>query len=157
MEWIDIAKAMGIIIVLAFHACPHGYFKNIMRQMHMPLFAFLSGVVYNEEYSVNFQKIRMFIIKKVKTLYVPFEAYILFFLILHNFFFKINFIGEINGNEILPGGMYLKLLVLILTLGGGESLTGALWYLILFFELEIVFPVLLYILREKQKIRIAII
>ena len=28
----------------------------------------------------------------------------MFFLLLHNFFYKINFIGEINGNKILSGG-----------------------------------------------------
>lgn len=30
IEWIDVAKAIGIIIVLAYHACPDGYFKNMM-------------------------------------------------------------------------------------------------------------------------------
>lgn len=71
--------------------------------MHMPLFAFLSGIVYKEEYSLNFQKVRIFIVKKIEKLYIPFEAYSLFFLLLHNFFYKINFIGEINGNKILSG------------------------------------------------------
>ena len=105
IEWIDVAKAIGIIIVLAYHACPDGYFKNMMWQMHMPLFAFLSGIVYKEEYSLNFQKVRIFIVKKIEKLYIPFEAYSLFFLLLHNFFYKINFIGEINGNKILWGGV----------------------------------------------------
>lgn len=52
----------------------------------------------------NFQKVRIFIVKKIEKLYIPFEAYSLFFLLLHNFFYKINFIGEINGNKILSGG-----------------------------------------------------
>ena len=122
IEWIDVAKAIGIIIVLAYHACPDGYFKNMMWQMHMPLFAFLSGIVYKEEYSLNFQKVRIFIVKKIEKLYIPFEAYSLFFLLLHNFFYKIKFIGEINGNKILSGGGYVKQLVLILKLVGVESL-----------------------------------
>lgn len=33
IEWIDVAKAIGIIIVLAYHACPDGYFKNMMWQI----------------------------------------------------------------------------------------------------------------------------
>lgn len=151
IEWIDVAKAIGIIIVLAYHACPDGYFKNMMWQMHMPLFAFLSGIVYKEEYSLNFQKVRIFIVKKIEKLYIPFEAYSLFFLLLHNFFYKINFIGEINGNKILSGGGYVKQFVLILTLGGGESLTGALWYLIPLFELEIIFTVLLCLFKQIKK------
>ena len=66
IEWIDVAKAIGVIIVLAYHACPDGYFKNMMWQMHMPLFAFLSGIVYKKKYSLNFQKVRIFIVKREK-------------------------------------------------------------------------------------------
>ena len=74
IEWIDVAKAIRIIIVLAYHACPEGNFKDMMRQIHMPLFAFLSGIVYKEEYSLNFQKVRIFIAKKIEKLYFPFEV-----------------------------------------------------------------------------------
>ena len=57
IEWIDVAKAIGIIIVLAYHACPDGYFKNMMWQIHMPQIAFLSGKEYKEENSLNLSRI----------------------------------------------------------------------------------------------------
>lgn len=48
-------------------------------------------------------------------------------------------------------GGYIKQVISILTLGGGESLTGALWYLIPLLELEIVFAVLLFLSEISKK------
>lgn len=145
IRWIDIAKAIGVIIVLIYHACPEGYLKNFLWQMHMPFFAFLSGVVYNEKYSMNFKNLKKFLFKRIKTIYLPFIKYSLVFLIFHNLFYKIHFIGTINGNKIFEGVDYIKQIILILTLGGGESLTGALWYLIPLLELEILFAIILLV------------
>lgn len=106
INWIDIAKAFGILIVLAFHACPRGYIKNFLWQMHMPLFAFLSGIVYSKKYSSNIHMLLLFVKKRIETIYIPFVSYSLVFLAFHNFLYKINFIGPINGNEILSGGVH---------------------------------------------------
>lgn len=72
IAWIDIAKAIGIIIVLTFHACPEGYFKSLLWQMHMPLFAFLSGLIYSNRYSEAIQCIGEFIFMRIKSIYCPF-------------------------------------------------------------------------------------
>ena len=104
INWIDIAKAFGILIVLAFHACPGGYIKNFLWQMHMPLFAFLSGIVYSKKYSSDIHMLLLFVKKRIETIYIPFVSYSLVFLAFHNFFYKIHFIGPINGNQILSGG-----------------------------------------------------
>lgn len=151
INWIDIAKAFGILIVLAFHACPRGYIKNFLWQMHMPLFAFLSGIVYSKKYSSDIHMLLLFVKKRIETIYIPFVSYSLVFLAFHNFLYKINFIGPINGNKILSGGGYIKQVIAILTLGGGESLTGALWYLIPLLELEIVFAILLFLSEISKK------
>lgn len=151
INWIDIAKAFGILIVLAFHACPGGYIKNFLWQMHMPLFAFLSGIVYSKKYSSDIHMFLLFVKKRIETIYIPFVSYSLVFLAFHNFFYKIHFIGQINGNQILSGGGYIKQVISILTLGGGESLTGALWYLIPLLELEMVFAILLFLSEISKK------
>lgn len=104
IDWIDIAKAFGILIVLTFHACPEGDIKNFLWQMHMPLFAFLSGIVYSEKYSLSIKTLLLFVKKRFKTIYVPFVSYSLVFLTFHNFFYKIHFIGPVNGNKTLSGG-----------------------------------------------------
>lgn len=106
INWIDIAKAFGIIIVLAYHACPEGYIKNFLWQMHMPFFAFLSGIVYSKKYSSDIYMLLLFVKKRIETIYIPFVSYSLVFLVFHNFFYKINFIGPINGNQILSGGVH---------------------------------------------------
>ena len=93
----------------------------------------------------------LFVKKRIKTIYIPFVSYSLVFLAFHNFFYKIHFIGPINGNQILSGGGYIKQVISILTLGGGESLTGALWYLIPLLELEIVFAILVFVSGISKK------
>lgn len=100
IEWIDVAKGIGIIIVLIYHCTPDGYLKNFLWQMHMPLFAFLSGIVFKQLYAENIANMKGFIIKRIKTIYLPFIKYSLCFLCLHNIFFRINFIGIINGNTL---------------------------------------------------------
>ena len=52
--------------------------------------------------------------------------------------------------EFFRGG-YIKQVISILTLGGGESLTGALWYLIPLLELEIVFAIVLFLSENKKR------
>lgn len=105
VDWIDVAKGIGILIVLTFHASSKGSFiKNFLWQMHMPMFAFLSGFVYDSKYSSNIYSLKLFVTKRIKSIYLPFVSYSLVFLAFHNFFYRINFIGPINGNKILSVG-----------------------------------------------------
>lgn len=46
IEWIDTAKGVGIILVIAGHTFCLRY-SSILYSFHMPLFFFLSGLVYN--------------------------------------------------------------------------------------------------------------
>lgn len=89
-----------------------------------------------------------FIIKRIKTIYLPFIKYSLCFLCLHNIFFRINFIGIINGNTLYTLRQYIHQAINILILGGGESLTGPLWYLIPLIEVELLYVMMMYIVRK---------
>lgn len=80
IKWIDIAKGIGIYLVVLGHLNV-GYTVSFLQQFHVPLFFFLSGYVY----SLNTkQGIRKFVIKKIKQIYVPFVLFGIAFVMLHN-------------------------------------------------------------------------
>ncbi len=56
IEWIDIAKGIGIILVVAGHCFYLGYSYPIYA-FHMPLFFFLSGLVYNDKKNTQFSSL----------------------------------------------------------------------------------------------------
>ena len=75
--YIDIAKAICIILVVIGHYCPPGHpawwrsVCDFIYSFHMPLFMFASGFVYIATKRAG-ENYRDFIIKKVKRLMVPY-------------------------------------------------------------------------------------
>lgn len=70
IEWIDIAKGMGMLLVIFGHALPYGSIPcNLIFAFHMPLFFILSGMVYKEV------TIKELLVKRSHSLLLP---YILF-------------------------------------------------------------------------------
>ncbi|MGN0524124.1 MAG: acyltransferase family protein [Eubacterium sp.] len=72
IEWIDIAKGIGIILVVTAHTQMPSYSlfdgnNNILRLLiysfHMPLFFFLSGMCFKTD-GITFKE---FLTKKIKT------------------------------------------------------------------------------------------
>ena len=52
IEWVDVAKGIGIFLVVLGHTSAQ--LRNLIYGFHMPLFFFLSGVVFNKEkYSIK--------------------------------------------------------------------------------------------------------
>lgn len=76
-QMIDYAKGMGIVLVVMYHA---QFLDSIWIQFHMPLFAFLSGMLYKESTHANIRSIFSYIKKQVKKLYLSFIKYELAFL-----------------------------------------------------------------------------
>lgn len=73
VEWVDIAKGIGIILVIIGHCVMlGGHVHNWIFSFHMPLFFILSGLFLVKE------ELGGFIQKKIKTLLIP---YITFFAI----------------------------------------------------------------------------
>lgn len=66
IEWIDMAKGYGIILVLVGHV-DMPYITKYIYAFHIPLFFFLSGCVYNTTIEFN-----AFFIKKIKKLVIPY-------------------------------------------------------------------------------------
>lgn len=72
IEWVDVAKGIGIFLVVLGHTSAQ--LRNLIYGFHMPLFFFLSGVVFNrEKYSIN-----DFVKNRFNTLILP---YIFFYVL----------------------------------------------------------------------------
>lgn len=67
IKWIDMAKGVGILLVIVAHLQP-SFFLNEIYTFHMPLFFFLSGWVFHVD-KYNFLQ---FVKRKVKTILIPY-------------------------------------------------------------------------------------
>ena len=133
---LDIAKGLGMTIVVLFHA---QILSGVWTQFHMPLFAFLSGLLYREKYNTTSDQVCIYAKKKIKGCYVPFVVYNFAFLMLHNLFYKIHIYGELGNQKYYNGKDFIHQIIAIITMGGGESLPGPMWYLIAMLEFTILY------------------
>lgn len=148
---LDIVKFLGIVAVVMGHC---GVFVDIVYQFHIPLFMFVSGMLHSGKGTI--QQFPKFLIKKIKGIYLKFILLQSVFLLLHNFFVDIHFIDA----EIYTLTTFIKKLISIFTLGDGESLLGALWFLISLFELTIIFECINIVnskFKEKKIIKLILI
>ena len=79
---IDIIKALGIILMVMGHA--GAPITQWIYLFHMSLFFIVSGYCIGGNYSDNFSGLKLFIKKKIKTLYIPCLLFNTSLLILHN-------------------------------------------------------------------------
>lgn len=80
--WIDIARGIGIILVIIGHLpINNDFLLEWIYSFHIPLFFFISGYVYKNDLTL-----RQFIMKKTKTIIVPYYS-MAFILITFNVLF----------------------------------------------------------------------
>ncbi len=120
---IDIAKGIGIILVVWAHA--HGPATNFITQFHMPFFFFISGMLYSSENCSG----KEYIIHKSKSLLLPFWWWNLFFYLLY---FVLFYWGKwsafVFGKEIID---------IFLTVEKVPFL-GATWFLTALFQVSVI-------------------
>lgn len=69
LEYIDLAKGIGIILVVIGHSINgHGITGHYISSFHMPLFFLLSGLCFNDSRYPNFTP---FLKKRIRTLLLP--------------------------------------------------------------------------------------
>lgn len=67
IAWIDVAKGIGIFLIVFGHTMQSGFVRQVIFSFHVPFFFFLSGVTYKRETSIY-----TFLRKKVSGLLVPY-------------------------------------------------------------------------------------
>ncbi|MCI1030805.1 acyltransferase family protein [Raoultella terrigena] len=107
-DWVDTAKGIGILLVIAGHTIG-GNISKIIYLFHMPLFFFLSGYLYTIKPEFTFFK------NRVQKLLIPYVIYLFIFssmiiikMILNNYGFdKISetILTFIYGGKLLTGWM----------------------------------------------------
>lgn len=130
---IDLMRFVGISAVVMSHC---NIFVDFVCQFHIPLFMFVSGIMHSGKGKIK--QLPSYIVKKIKGIYCKFVGIEIMLVLLHNFFLNIHFI-EGNKYGFITS---VKKIINILSLGDGESLGGALWFLISLFEITILFEII---------------
>lgn len=129
---ISIAKGIAIILMVMAHArCPL-WWQHFINMFHMPLFFFFSGYCFKNAYLSD---VRLFALKRIRRIYWPFVKWGMFFLLLHNIFYFLNFYnGEFGYNgevqHLYTFYDYIKNSILIfIGMIHTEQLLGGYWFL----------------------------
>ena len=140
IDYITIAKAIGIIMVVCGHI--GGIYKIIgipvfnskpseifpIYSYHMPLFIFISGYFYKQGYIYD---IKGLIKKRLKTLVIPYYKWNLFYGLLVTVLINVGLFN--NGNKINLYNYFLEPIFQ----GYQYNLNGPSWFLISLFFIQI--------------------
>ena len=135
IEWIDVSKGMGILLVIIGHCVYFGKFvHNWIFSFHMPLFFILSGLFFQKNTLQNF------FFKKTKQLIFP---YIIFCII------------GIIITLIIPQWRYITFTEILkdIYLGYPNSINiSSIWFLICLFIAMLLLNLILHILKKNALI-----
>ncbi|MGB2551764.1 acyltransferase family protein [Campylobacter sp. MOP51] len=84
-EYIDIAKGIGILLVVIGHLQLPITIRNIIYSFHMPLFFYLGGILYKNKNSIPWKKIQYLLF-----LYLIFGCFFISIIMLQKRYFDIN-------------------------------------------------------------------
>lgn len=155
-NYITIAKAIGISLMVVGHSgCP-AILKNFIYYFHMPLFFFCSGYFFHVPTSAS--SLLSFCKKRVQGLYIPYIKWSLIFLALHNLFFLCNIYNESYGYEghaftfYSPTDFLKRFLHIVFSMDKQEPLLGGFWFLKTLFISSLLISCLFYI-QQKLKLK----
>ena len=85
---LDLIKGIGIILMVVRHA--RAPYSDIILLFHMAIFFIASGYLYDGSRIKDFYSLKVFIIKKVKGLWLPQFLFSVLFVVLNNLFIQLN-------------------------------------------------------------------
>ncbi len=133
VEYIDILKGIGIILMIMGHIGFSGIFDFYIHAFNMPLFFFVSGYLYKTKTEKKYKDI---VLGKMKSLLIPY----LFFGILHYFLYLI----------MNKGSNFLDPLYHLFFMNNeGLPIAGALWFLTAIFFTTIIYDLLKRKVKNK--------
>jgi acyltransferase len=135
--WIDVAKGIGISLVVAGHTGIPPLATRYISAFHMPLFFFLSGVLYKR------RPFSQAIARRARMLLVPYVVFSLVGFILYN--------GVIADSWQGLSHYWQQLLGIIYGTPGGpyEPMVFPLWFLLSLFLAHLMFSLVLLVSRER--------
>lgn len=137
-KYLDIAKGIGIILVVWAHASGPG--SRYINLFHMPMFFFISGLLFNERNSCE-----QFIANKIKSLYIPFLTWnLIFYLIEYSLSRNIE-------NKEFNLDSFLNVVFQIEAGVNKSSFLGATWFLAALFWISIIYKCIYVFLNKYIK------
>lgn len=72
LDYIDLAKCFGMLAIIWGHIIHEGWPNQIVYSWHIPLFFFMSGMVFNAS---KYPTLKSFLSNRVRTLLVPYLVF----------------------------------------------------------------------------------
>lgn len=151
---VDIVKGIGLVLMVMGH-CGFRY-SSFIYLFHMPLFFLISGYLFDEKKVTSFQKLVIFIKRKIISLWLPYVAYNMLFHICHNLFVQIGVYTNVQVacdsvnivlHEKLTIGQWIFGAIKIIMFLHEPQLGGALWFLRDLFLANITFGIVYFVLN----------
>ena len=118
---ISIMKCLAIIGVVAGHCRLSRWSEDFVNQWHLATFFFVAGMCFKDKYV---SQPKLYIKRRIKSLYVPFVEFGLLFLATHNILYVIH----CAENEYTIHDIGQELFYLTIRLTSNEPLMGAMWF-----------------------------
>lgn len=168
INYIDYAKAFGMFFIVVAHAYTP-VLRNIGYMFMVPIFFILNGYVFNlKKQNIDFKYYKNFVLKKIKTLWLPFFIYSVLFILLHNVFLYFGIYTSNNqflklaqehnqsvmwGNFITNFYTLKDMLLLIIksaTFKVIEQFSRPLWFIAALFTADIIYVTIIYISNKLK-------
>lgn len=141
IEVFDIAKGLGILLMVMGHTGFGMGFDKIIHTFHMPLFFFISGYFYRPEKNKDFKK---YLIHQINVLLVPYLIFAIFYETLHYIY-----VGEISVQYFVKS---------VLSSNHNRiDVAGALWFLMALFSAKIIYNILEHKIKSISSLTIVIL
>lgn len=163
---IDICKGIGIVLMVLGHAgMPY---SSVVFRFHMALFFILSGYLFSEKKVNDIKGLGKYILRKIKTLYIPFILWNGFLVLMNNPFIRLGiytdnplFLEETGiagaaGNwygikTIISQSETIDILKHILLFNWEQQLGGATWFLRVMFGVTILWALVTFLTKMISK------
>lgn len=117
----SVMKGIAIISVVLGHCPALPFVGKFVNQYHLAVFFFVAGYFFKEKY---LETPKIFIVKRLKSLYFPYVIFGLLALYLHNVFYGLHIVGDyMSMPDFILGGRNL-----VVKLYSEEALMGAMWF-----------------------------
>jgi fucose 4-O-acetylase-like acetyltransferase len=147
IEWIDIAKGIGIILVVFGHSLASGTtLRQLIFSFHMPLFFFLAGCTFHP------RSFREMALRSAKSLLIPYSL----------LFFCWNVVRALASGDALGPNMAWTLLTSFVFASGttvkpfGFALAGMAWFLVALFFSRLLFNAQFKLTRRFKRQTLAL-
>lgn len=153
----NIAKGIGICLIVLGHSFSeesNSTIRSFVYLFHVPFFFIISGYFFKKQYIDNPARL---LVSRIKSLWVPFFYWSVFFILFHNFLFTI----FVYSQDVSFSGSSIQIysfldisekLIKLFFFKGSEQLLGAFWFLpCLFFTIIIFLIVNLFSKKINSK------